>query len=201
MSNKIKTPKKELEEFNFNREGDFDIEDILNYSKSLSKEWLIDTSRQNNMYPNRRNPHLYTQTYIIQDYPLNWKFGSKNLSVLLDRYAFDNVKTIVEHLEKKYNGNSARILLIKLEAKKDVSEHTDGGDYLSSVRRFHIPLITNDEVFYIVNNEKISMKKGECWEINNLKPHYVLNNSDSDRIHLLIDIMPKKFTNLAIDSI
>ena len=194
MSIKEGPPKKGLEEFNFNKEKIFDVEDILKYSKSLSEEWLVDISRQNNIYPNRRNPHLYTQTYIIQDYPLNWKFGSKNLSVLLDQVAFNSIKTIVQYLEKKYDGNSARILLIKLEAEKDVSEHTDGGDYLSSVRRFHIPLITNDEVFYVVNNEKKSMKKGECWEINNLKSHYVLNNSSLDRIHLLIDIMPKKFT-------
>lgn len=199
MSIKEGPPKKGLEEFNFNKEKIFDVEDILKYSKSLSEEWLVDISRQNNIYPNRRNPHLYTQTYIIQDYPLNWKFGSKNLSVLLDQVAFNSIKTIVQYLEKKYDGNSARILLIKLEAEKDVSEHTDGGDYLSSVRRFHIPLITNDEVFYVVNNEKKSMKKGECWEINNLKSHYVLNNSSLDRIHLLIDIMPKKFTELAID--
>jgi aspartyl/asparaginyl beta-hydroxylase (cupin superfamily) len=71
-----------------------------------------------------------------------------------------------------------------------VSEHTDKGDYLSTVRRFHIPIITNDLVSYTVNGERVHMKQGECWEINNLKSHSVLNESDTDRVHLLIDIFP-----------
>jgi aspartyl/asparaginyl beta-hydroxylase (cupin superfamily) len=36
------------------------------------------------------------------------------------------------------------------------------------------------------------MQSGECWEINNSRPHLVENNSDIDRIHLLIDIMPNE---------
>jgi hypothetical protein len=34
------------------------------------------------------------------------------------------------------------------------------------------------------------MAEGECWEINNSRPHYVNNFSNVDRVHLLVDIMP-----------
>ena len=37
------------------------------------------------------------------------------------------------------------------------------------------------------------MATGECWEINNTRLHSVENNSDIDRVHLLIDIMPNKY--------
>ena len=37
------------------------------------------------------------------------------------------------------------------------------------------------------------MQEGQCWEINNAKNHSVENNGTTDRIHLLIDIMPNEF--------
>jgi aspartyl/asparaginyl beta-hydroxylase (cupin superfamily) len=37
------------------------------------------------------------------------------------------------------------------------------------------------------------MKEGECWEINNNKIHRVANNSEMDRIHLTIDIIPNQY--------
>lgn len=184
-------PKKGLEEFNFNLESVFDVDQISVYAESLNEKWDLDTRRQDETYEDRRNPHIYTKTYIIQDHMLLWKFGTESTPIIKDEAAYNFVKSIVSYLEEEHVGQAARILLIKLEAGKDVSEHTDGGDYLSTVRRFHIPLITNNNVEYVVNKETVVMKKGECWEINNLKPHYVLNNSDVDRVHLLIDILPK----------
>ena len=37
------------------------------------------------------------------------------------------------------------------------------------------------------------MKVGECWEINNSLLHSVENNGKTERIHLLVDILPNKF--------
>lgn len=190
LSRSENAPKKELQDFNFTFITNFNISHVEEYANSLSEEWTLDTSRQDAVYEDRRNPHLYTQTYIIQDHSLLWNFGSDIEPTVKDEKAADLVKHIVSYLEDVYVGKAARILLIKLEAGKDVSEHTDGGDYLSTVRRVHIPIITDDSVEYVVNKETVVMKKGEGWEINNFKPHYVLNNSDKDRVHLLIDILP-----------
>lgn len=187
-------PKKELEDFNFTFFKKFNIDFLVDTVKEFSDEWKIETSRQNQVYKDRRNPHLFTNTYIVQDHALLWEFGSKPNPILKDEKIYNLIKApIIEPLEKKVIGVAARILLIKLNAKSDVSTHTDGGDYLSTVRRYHIPIITNDEVFYVVNEEKIHMDKGECWEINNFKPHSVLNNGEEDRVHLLIDIMPRRY--------
>ena len=195
------TPKKELETFNFNFFKKFDVNSLINVVKKFNDEWNIDTSRQSQVYEDRRNPHLFTNTYIVQDHDLFWKFGSMANPILKDEKIYKIIEeSIIRPLEEEVVGRAARILLIKLNAKSDVSTHTDGGDYLSTVRRYHIPLITNDEVFYIVNEEKIHMKEGECWEINNFKPHSVVNGGLEDRIHLLIDIMPKCYFE-TLDSI
>lgn len=182
---------KATKDYNFIYFKKFDIDLIKDRCISLSEEWLIDQSRQNMQYPDRRNPHLYTNTYIVQDHSLHWKNGEKFNPVLKDKEIYNIVLPIITDLEARMCGKSARVLLIKLDANKNVTEHTDSGDYLNTVRRFHIPIITNEDVFYTVNNEQINMKEGECWEINNRKPHSVDNNSNYDRIHLLVDIMPE----------
>jgi len=184
-------PKKELEEFNFRMQGIYGTDDIANIASSFDKEWNLYTSRQKEVYPDRVNPHLHTNTYIIQNHPLDWVFGTPIASEVLDKESMSSISHIIESLEEEVVGKAARVLLIKLEANKDVATHVDNGDYLSTVRRFHIPLITNDLVSYTVNNETIHMKKSECWEINNLKYHSVKNDGDQDRIHLLIDILPE----------
>ena len=184
------TPKKELEDFNFRFNKTYDVVHIKDALQKFSSEWLINQNRQNVVYAGRANPHAHTQTFIVQDHSLQWDFGTKIDTIIKDQNIFDLVSPIVKDLESIYGGTSGRVLLIKLESNKDVPEHTDKGDYLSTVKRFHIPIITNDSVYYTVNGEKINMKCGECWEINNLKPHSVLNDSSIDRVHLLIDIFP-----------
>ena len=57
-------------------------------------------------------------------------------------------------------------------------------------RRHHVPIITSEQTLFGVGTEKINMLEGECWEINNTRFHSVENDSDIDRVHLLIDIMP-----------
>ncbi len=178
-------------DYNFMYFKTFDVSELQKKCLLLDSEWMLDQSRQNMKYPDRRNPHLYTNTYIVQDHSLFWKNGEKFSAALKDKAIYNIIRPIIKDLEDRMCGKAARILLIKLNANKNVTEHTDSGDYLNSVRRFHIPVITNDNVFYTVNNEKINMRVGECWEINNKKPHSVDNNSDEDRIHLLIDIMPE----------
>jgi hypothetical protein len=183
---------KSNKDYNFIYFKNFDVSMIKNKCTFLNEEWLIDQSRQNMEYPDRRNPHLYTNTYIIQDHSLAWQNGETFSPVMKDKGLYKIVSPIINELESRMCGKSARVLLIKLGANKDVTGHVDSGDYLNTVRRFHIPIITNQDVFYTVNNEKINMQEGDCWEINNRKIHSVSNDSNEDRVHLLIDIMPEE---------
>jgi aspartyl/asparaginyl beta-hydroxylase (cupin superfamily) len=58
-------------------------------------------------------------------------------------------------------------------------------------KRTHIPIITNSEVTFIVGGETKYLKEGEIWEIDNSKEHSVNNNSNVDRIHLIMDYTKK----------
>lgn len=59
--------------------------------------------------------------------------------------------------------------------------------------RLHIPVVTNDEVIFIVNNERLVMQPGECWFADFSQTHSVENNGDTDRVHLVIDCLVNKW--------
>ena len=88
-------------------------------------------------------------------------------------------------------GFTARLILTKLKSKGVIPEHRDIGRCFDISHRVHLPLVTNDEVFFTVGEETITMRSGELWEINNAnREHSVANKSDCDRVHLIIDWEP-----------
>lgn len=91
---------------------------------------------------------------------------------------------------------SARFL--RLAVGSIIKEHRD---YNLSVEdgeaRLHIPVMTNPEVEFFLNGERVIMNEGECWYLNlNLK-HRVANRGKTDRIHLVVDcVVNDWFRNL-----
>lgn len=174
--------------FNFNRYSDYDVSLIKEHIDKFSNEWFIDTSRQSD-YKN----HKDTVSYFIYKTDLSWTVGQKFIveKKSNDQALIDLVEPIIKDLEKLHDGVRGNVLLIKLKSHHNIPKHSDDGDYLVLSRRHHIPIITSEETWFGVGSEKINMGVGECWEINNTRFHSVENNSNIDRVHLLIDIMPK----------
>ena len=81
---------------------------------------------------------------------------------------------------------SARLL--KLHAHSEIKPHTDYRlGYEDDNFRIHIPIITNDQVEFIIDGEKLSMLPGECWYTNVNFLHSVVNKGNQDRVHLVVD--------------
>jgi len=89
--------------------------------------------------------------------------------------------------EKNGYGYFVRINLVRLSAGGVVKRHIDRGYSLAHSHRVHLPVITNDRVLFTVGDTTITMKEGELWEVCNRRGHNVENNSDSPRIHCIID--------------
>jgi len=53
--------------------------------------------------------------------------------------------------------------------------------------RLHIPIFTNPEVEFVIDDERVVMEPGTCWYINANLMHHVTNRGASDRIHLVVD--------------
>ncbi len=81
---------------------------------------------------------------------------------------------------------SARIL--KLSPQAVIKPHRDYQlGYEDGCFRIHIPITTNKEVSFILNDVLLKMLPGECWYTNVNFVHSVANMGTTDRVHLVLD--------------
>lgn len=80
------------------------------------------------------------------------------------------------------------VRLLNLAAGAVIKPHCDHDlSFEQGEARLHIPLITNPDVAFYVQNQRITMLPGECWYMNANLRHHVTNGGKTDRIHLVID--------------
>lgn len=181
------------------RDLDFEITHICEVNSALVKDELLKTLNENqeieiNNDRNNFSTHSKTKSHLIYNFPLEWdgelkmdaEVSTKDLRML------DAVEPLISLLEDYHSGKRGRVLLVNLPAGEKIPMHKDSGIYLQLVHRNHVPIITNDKVMFGVGNSLINMKEDNVYEINNHKTHYVNNDGDSDRYHLIIDIIPFK---------
>lgn len=88
------------------------------------------------------------------------------------------------------------VRLLRLGPNSEIKEHVDNDtSYEDGFFRIHVPIITNSEVYFYVNHQKVPMKMGECWYANFQLPHSVLNKSPEPRIHLTLDCIRNEWSD------
>ncbi len=176
---------------NFRFVGNFDVDKI--------KEKIIENGqdpwRENSVRQKIYDVHKDTQTI-----PLLWDLKSLQHNTIGEKTEYYDLYDVESYfydikkvLEQFYGeGRIVRIILTKLKKRKKIYPHTDDTISLSLCNRIHIPIITNENVVFLVGGESKVMLEGEMWEINNLKEHSVSNDGKSDRVHLIIDYYASK---------
>ena len=80
------------------------------------------------------------------------------------------------------------VRLMKLAPGSRIREHRDYDLAAENgLARLHVPVITNPEVDFRLNGTRVTMREGECWYLRLSDPHSVVNDGQSDRVHLVID--------------
>ncbi len=80
------------------------------------------------------------------------------------------------------------VRLLKLAPHSKIKEHSDYNlSYEDGLFRIHVPILTNDRVYFYIQDKRVEMEVGSCWYGNFNLPHKVENQGDTDRIHLVID--------------
>lgn len=175
------------EPFNFILHKTYDVSKIKEHISRYKDEWLINTDRQRDS-----KHHTKTYTYVIHYMELIDDFTGYQPKIEdnVDKELLNMILPVLQDMEKIYNGKFARVLLVNLPPKSDITPHFDKHEYFNITRRFHLPIMTNDLAMFTVGDETIKMQEGQCWEINNKKVHRVVNDGDTDRTHLIFDIAP-----------
>jgi hypothetical protein len=81
-----------------------------------------------------------------------------------------------------------------------IKPHKDNGDgvtgrhwYLGASKRIHVPIITNELAIMYCNNQSKHLPVGTVYEFHNNLNHYVVNDGDTPRVHLVIDLVPTEY--------
>lgn len=88
------------------------------------------------------------------------------------------------------------IRLLALAPGSTIKTHCDRGlAYSMGCFRLHIPILTDPEVAFTVDGEKLPMQAGECWYANFDLPHSVSHKGKTRRVHLVIDGKRNEWTD------
>jgi len=179
--------------YNYLYLGNCDILTLKNKVKNLSDDiWNMETIRQNiyKVHKNTKTINLLWSLESLTNPFIENKKSREYYSLQIDNF-LEKIKNL--YIEKYGKGKFKRIILTKLKAKSNIDAHQDLGKSLENCFRTHIPIITNPDVYFFVSGEKKNMKEGEIWEINNRNLHMVENQSEFDRVHLIVDYEIKNF--------
>jgi quercetin dioxygenase-like cupin family protein len=80
------------------------------------------------------------------------------------------------------------VRLMKLAQGSSIKEHRDLDlSVACGTVRLHIPITTNPEVEFYVEDERAVMAPGECWYLDATLPHRLANRGATDRVHMVLD--------------
>ena len=80
------------------------------------------------------------------------------------------------------------IVFTELRRGGIIPEHSDTGKMLTTHHRIHIPLVSDPAVKFTLDHKDYYLEPGYGYEINNQLTHEVRNESNIDRIHMIIDL-------------
>jgi hypothetical protein len=174
--------------FFFKKYAEFDVTSLRErVSAFTEKDWNSFTFRQETF-------DVHSQTLTV---PLRYnKPDIEGRIQTITTELFKDYEDDIFAIEKTIldaTGQDFKILncnFVNLPAGHQVFPHVDSGSIYTTKRRMHLPILTNDQVFFTVDKECINMKSGEIWEINNSTYiHAVDNNGTTDRVHFLFDMV------------
>ena len=105
------------------------------------------------------------------------------------------VKSICKKLMSFLDGEQlGGVLITKLPNGKQIKPHTDSGWHASYYDKYYIPIKNEKGAKFCFNSGEIEPEVGDVWAFRNDEPHWVANNSGSDRIAMIVCIKQNKLS-------
>jgi hypothetical protein len=154
---------------------------------------LSDDIWKNNPYRQDEYQNVHGQTQsVVLIFCTGWPSMEITQFDIWSEFKSSAGDLIFDVLKSHYppGGVILRAMFTKLPAGTEIPRHRDSHSSFEIAHRIHIPLVTNPDVEFIIGDEKVELKEKSAFEINNLMPHQVKNNGDTDRIHFIFDYAP-----------
>lgn len=144
-------------------------------TETIYLRWAVDESIEGGFYDLRSQDHVETiQALAPEVFPL----------------CQTAIEKIVGHTYS-YNDDVGRVILTRMKPGGEIARHTDEGPYADKYDRFHVCL-SGDSLF-CVEGVPQAMKPGQLFWFNHKLPHWVVNRTESDRIHMIIDLVAPEY--------
>ncbi len=119
-----------------------------------------------------------------------------------DRLADAAVPVMNEILGKHYSegGRIIRAVVAKLLVGAEIKPHRDGHPSFHCGHRIHVPITTNPDVQFMIDDQPYQFKVGQAYELNNQKLHSVVNEGTEDRITFIFDYVPAVVLHALVES-
>lgn len=168
------------------RLGPVDIEALRAAVLSIPEEvWAAENAAK----PNRFEALDATRHIVFRfiDGPRDWR-GSH------DRPAWAAWRALLEPVLAQAVGDYGyqrgvfpRVMLARMPAGGVIHPHIDANPAAKWPHKVHVPLTTNPGVVSFFGGAEHRFPVGEAVEVNNLGPHWVRNEGETDRIHLIFE--------------
>ncbi|THD36675.1 MAG: hypothetical protein E7773_06640 [Sphingomonas sp.] len=177
--------------------GPVDIRGLRDGLARVSSDfWHLDRASRAGLAGDRPGGAVYyynDQPNFLARSALSEAEQTGRISVLRNaaRPLFEAVEAIVrDHVAPRYpDCDVLRAQFAELPAGETISPHRDAG-MLALIHRTHIPIATNDAVVFTIAEEDFRLEEGVLYELNNCVRHSVRNHGATDRVHLLVDMLP-----------
>jgi hypothetical protein len=93
-------------------------------------------------------------------------------------------------------GIPIRVLYAKLLGGDAIAAHIDAGDIFHISHRCHLPIIAPEGIQFTCSKDLYFPREGQWFEINNCLTHSVINKASTERIHLIVDVLPEEHYQL-----
>jgi len=81
-----------------------------------------------------------------------------------------------------------KAMLARLEAGHEIDKHRDGAGSNLYTHKIHVPLKTNANAMFYVEDESFHLAEGKGYEVNNIRLHGVDNSGHEDRVHFIFEV-------------
>ena len=172
-----------------------DYKGILEILKTVpEEEWNKDTAVRNSK-EKVGNTNLDTRALLLK-YKSSASIGlgfanyEKNDVEMLNKLKpfLDEIISNAKNFYGYKNLKISSVAFSELRRGGIIPEHTDEGKMLTTHHRIHIPLVSDPAVKFTLDHKDYYLEPGHGYEINNQLVHDVRNESNIDRIHMIIDL-------------
>lgn len=111
-----------------------------------------------------------------------WTTGSSRLP---------EARHFLERIAEAEDSIIGRAKIVSLPSGNKVYPHVDRGEYYRVRNRYHL-ILQSAGSWMRAGNEEVRMKTGELWWFDNKAEHEAMNDSDTDRVHLIFDLLPRR---------